>query len=75
MAHSPQKTVPSPDPFAHSKTLFLPAPGREGVLIERTASGIRSRKKTFADAHAALTWCQQHSAGLVFYFGAVPMLN
>jgi hypothetical protein len=75
MAHSPPKFIPGVDPFSQPKTLFLPAPGKVGILVTRTAKSMRSRPKRFMNAHAALAWCQENSAALVFYPVADPSNN
>jgi hypothetical protein len=52
--------------FGQTKTLFLQAPGRTGVLI--TTAKRRSQKAMrFKDAHAALDWCESHGALLLYF--------
>jgi len=67
MAHLPPKFLPGLDPFSQPKTLFLPAPGTDGFLVTRRGKGFSSKAKRFADAHAALDWCQKHCASLIFW--------
>ena len=49
-----------------SRTLLLPAPGRVGVLVEGGKGRMREQPMPFADAHAALTWCQAQGVTLVY---------
>jgi hypothetical protein len=75
MAHLPHNTVSNFAPFSQRQTLFLPAPGIQGLLVTRTADSFKTRAMKFKNAQAALTWCEQHRAGLVYYFGADPAAN
>jgi hypothetical protein len=75
MAHLPSDYLPGADPFNQPKTLFLIAPGREGILLIRTGAKFRSRRKRFSDPHAALDWCIANRAGMVFYQAADPKRN
>jgi hypothetical protein len=75
MAHLPSENVSNFAPFSQRKTLFLPAPGTQGLLVTRVGERFKTRAMKFRDAHAALTWCEKHRAGLVYYFGADPASN
>jgi hypothetical protein len=55
------------DPFSHPKTMFLPSPGNEAIIVTRAGSRFRSRRKRFGDPHAALNWCIANDAALVFW--------
>lgn len=67
MSH-PAKIPPAFQPFSQPKTLFLPAPGRAGVLMQRAGSRYRSRAVKFSGPEAALAWCLKNQAGLVFFY-------
>jgi hypothetical protein len=68
MAHLPLKNLPAFDPFSQPKTLFLPAPGELGFLVERKGVQFKAREKKFAGPEAALAWCIKYRVGLVYYF-------
>ena len=69
MAHLPPKTVAGYDPASQRQTLFLPAPGKQGILVTQHRRRKAAKAMQFADSHAALTWCEEHRAGLVYFFG------
>ena len=75
MAHLPHNTVSNFAPFSQRQTLLLPAPGTQGLLVTRSGDSFKTRTMKFKSAHAALTWCERHRAGLVYYFGADPSTN
>jgi len=75
MAHLPPKSLPGFDPFSQPKTLFLSAPGIEGILVIRKGRSFRREMKRFPDAHAALDWCVKYRAGMVFFHLPDPKRN
>ncbi len=75
MAHLPPQNIPAFEPFSQRKTLFLPAPGRVGVLVETVNGRRRSRNKKFTSAAAALAWCIKHRGNLVFFCNDDPAQN
>jgi hypothetical protein len=68
MADLPLKTVAGYDPASQRQTLFLPAPGRQGILITYRRRRTTAKPMQFAGSHAALTWCEEHRAGFVYFF-------
>ncbi|ODU24013.1 MAG: hypothetical protein ABS95_02475 [Verrucomicrobia bacterium SCN 57-15] len=62
----PKSKVTVPALFGQTKTLWLNAPGRTGVLLTRIKSGYRERAMRFTDAHAALEWCMKNAVVLIF---------
>ena len=68
MAHLPPKNLPAFEPYSQPKTLFLPAPGQLGFLIERQGEQFKASEKKFKGPEAALAWCIRCRVGLVFYF-------
>ena len=66
MAHLPLELL-GVDPFSQPKTVFLPSPGKEGLIVTRTGDRFRSRRKRFNNPHDALTWCIANDAALVFW--------
>lgn len=69
MAHLPLKIVAGYDPSSQRQTLFLPAPGKHGILVTQHRRRTTAKALRFASSHAALTWCEEHRAGLVYFFG------
>ncbi|MDB6122747.1 MAG: hypothetical protein JWQ71_1740 [Pedosphaera sp.] len=67
MAHLPSKFLSALDPFSQQQTLFLPAPGNEGVLLTKKGKTFKSHRKKFTDSQAALAWCEKTRTGLVFF--------
>jgi hypothetical protein len=74
MAHSPLKIVAGFNPAPQSQTLFLPAPGKRGILVTHRRGRTTAKVMQFPCSHAALTWCERRRAGLVYYFDA-PVRN
>ncbi len=66
MAHSSPQRLPEFPGFPQSKTLFITAAVKIGVLLTPRGVGYRKRQMRFADPHAALSWCEAHGASLVF---------
>ena len=75
MAHLPPKNLPAFEPLPQRKTLFLPAPGTEGILVETIHGRPRKRQVKFTDSAAAFSWCLKHRSNLVFYFNDDPSKN
>ncbi len=69
MADLPPKTVAGYDPASQRQTLFLPAPGKQGILVTHRRRRTTAKAMRFAGSQAALTWCEKHRAGLVYFFG------
>jgi len=69
MAHLPLKTVAGYDPASQRQTLFLPAPGKRGILVTQHRRRTTAKAMRFASSRAALTWCEDHHASLVYLFG------
>jgi hypothetical protein len=75
MAHLPPEKLLGVEPFSQRKTLFLPAPGVAGVLVEIVAGRRRSRIKKFTSGAAAFAWCEKHRSNLIFFFNEDPSQN
>ena len=73
MAHLPPELLPAGAGF--SKTLFLAAGSAAAVLVQRRGKKMSERPMQFADAHAALTWCEQNGAGFYWFPAADPGRN
>lgn len=73
MAKLPPNFLPGFNAVAQSKTLFLPAPGTHGVLVAMAAQP-RRKTRRFANASAALAWCEKHRINLVYFFPVVTQL-
>lgn len=67
MAKPPQKPLPDSHGFAQSKTLYLPAPGKLGVLVKMSPTPSQSERE-FKNAAAALAWCEKERINLVYFF-------
>jgi hypothetical protein len=75
MANLPPKIVLPTAPFSQSKTLFLPSPGKAGILVEQRGRRRAATPMQFTSSKAALAWCEHHRANLVYYFGPSPGRN
>ena len=79
MAHSSAGSLPDFSGFSQSKTLYLPAPKKgapaKGILLTPHGVSYRESVKQFADAHAALTWCERHEVALIFWHVPNPAAN
>jgi hypothetical protein len=75
MADPLPKKLSGAEPFSQRKTLFLESPGIAGILVDLAGKRRRSRPMKFSGPHAALNWCIQEHAGLVFYYNADPSKN
>lgn len=74
MAQSPKGGLSAPTPG--SRTLFLPAPGTEGILItQRNGRDAAEERREFGSATAAISWCLESRVNLVFYFDSIPSQN
>jgi len=49
------------------KTLFAEMPGRVGVLVTEAKGRRRQRVLRFKDGCAALLWCEENGATLVYF--------
>ena len=58
---------PAFDPNSQAKTLFLPSPGTDGVLVERQGEDFKQTPMHFDNATLALAWCVRYRACLVFF--------
>lgn len=54
--------------FPNSKVLFVS--GGSAILLTRKQNRQRERRMRFADAHAALTWCEAKGVIMVWMPGA-----
>lgn len=75
MADLPTKTVFPGTPFSQSKTLYLPSPGKAGLLVELRGRRRAATPMQFPGSKAALAWCERERINLVFYFGPSPAAN
>ena len=75
MAHLPPENISAFEPFSQRKTLFLPAPGTAGILVETVKGRQRSRELQFSGPEAALAWCIEHRGNLVFFHNEEPSKN
>ena len=57
-----------------SKILFISDPGKTGMLVTNTAGRRKQRSMRFQDIHAALDWCIQ-SGAVLLYTPAAPINN
>ncbi|MDB6110905.1 MAG: hypothetical protein JWR69_2655 [Pedosphaera sp.] len=64
--HEPMKTADFARFAVTPKTLFSEWPGRVAVLIETTDGKPTVTPMDFADAKAALAWCESNRAALVY---------
>jgi len=67
MANPPEKSLAGGFDPLQSKTLFLPAPGKLGVLVSKRGRRRAAEPMQFPSAAAALTWCQAQRVNLVFF--------
>ena len=49
-----------------ARTLLLAAPGRAGVLVGGRGKMMHEQPMPFADAHAALSWCEIEGVTLIY---------
>lgn len=75
MAQPPPQSVPDFAGFPQSKTLFISAPVKVGVLLTPRGRSYRKTELPFASATAALAWCEAHGASLVYINAADPAAN
>lgn len=74
MARSPKGGLPAPTPG--TQTLFLPAPGTNGVLVTQQAGRDPAEElREFSGPTAAIEWCLSARVNLVFFFESVPSQN
>lgn len=63
-------TAPASSParpsFHAARTLLLSAPGRAGVLVTERDGRMSEQPMPFADAHAALSWCEAQGVTLIY---------
>ncbi len=67
MAKSPQNSLPFFGGVSQTKTLFVPAPGKLGVLVKMFPKPTKS-ERSFENAATALAWCEQERINLVYFF-------
>jgi hypothetical protein len=67
MAQSPQKSLSDFTPDAQRKTLFLPAPGMLGVIVQMDPKPSR-RERRFLGPDDALRWCLANRVNLFYFF-------
>ncbi|HEV2452761.1 MAG TPA: hypothetical protein VGY98_00775 [Verrucomicrobiae bacterium] len=72
MTNLPPKKIPAFEPLSQRKTIFLPAPGREGILVEILAGRRRARNCKFAGRHVGAACCLKYPSDLVFFFDGDP---
>jgi hypothetical protein len=61
--------------FSQAKTLFLPAPGTAGILVEMIQGRRTSKPMQFPGAHAALDWCLAQGVAFVYWQPPNPAKN
>ena len=67
MANLPPHFLPDFSASAQSQTLFLPAPGKQGILATMTTPPTQ-KKRRFANPGAALAYCEKHQVNFVYFF-------
>jgi hypothetical protein len=67
MSHPHSSSIP-PSSGGQTKTLFCVHGIAEATLVIDRAGRMRSEKRMFPDAHAALDWCIDHQANMAFSF-------
>ncbi len=61
--------------FHQGKTVFLPAPGKKGIVVTNRNGRRRSKPVRFNGPHAALDWAIANAAMLVYIPGLDPSKN
>jgi hypothetical protein len=67
MAKPPPDPLAGFDPAFQSPTLFLPAPGKSGILVKKLRGRRAAEPLQFPSAAAALQWCQRRRVNLVYF--------
>ena len=67
MAKSPRNSLPHFGGSSQTKTLYLPAPGKLGVVVKMFPTPSKSERR-FENAAAALAWCEKERVNLVYFF-------
>jgi hypothetical protein len=67
MANPPPDPLAGFDPSGQTETLFLPAPGKLGILVSKRRGRRTARELPFTGAAAALRWCQRRRVNLVYF--------
>jgi hypothetical protein len=62
----PAKKMPMPASFGQFKTLFVSGGLKAAILVTSMNGLQRQRARRFANAHAALDWCEANGAMMVF---------
>jgi hypothetical protein len=62
----PAKRMPMPSSFGQFKTLFVSGGLKAAILVTSVNGRQRQRSREFKDAHAALDWCVENGAMMVF---------
>jgi hypothetical protein len=75
MANPPENFLTGALDPLQSKTLFLPAPGKLGVLVSQRGRRRAAEPLQFASAAAALAWCVKHRVNLVFFHNSIAEAN
>ena len=72
MANLPPDLLSGFDPSGQTETLFLPAPGKTGMLVSKRRGRRAAEPLQFRSAAAALAWCQQRRVNLVYFHTVAP---
>jgi len=65
----------TPHPKPYSITVFVVEGIKAAVIVTSIAGRMRQRRQSFASPEAALAWCREHKAGMVYTPADDPTRN